>query len=56
MEGAKTAEFCAGHAKEDMVDIGNRRCGHPGCNKQPTYDVKVARRGSSALGTPRTAW
>eukprot|EP00903_Cladosiphon_okamuranus_P014339 g13313.t2 len=38
-KGSKTAKFCAKH-KEGMVDVVNKRCGHPGCNKHPSSDVQ----------------
>ena len=35
-EGGK-AELCAEHARDDMVNVRNKRCGHSGCKKVPSY-------------------
>lgn len=40
MGGTKRAELCAQHAKEGMVDVINKRCGHRGCNKPPSHRVE----------------
>lgn len=36
VERSKTAVFCAPHAKQGMVNVINKRCVHPGCNKHRT--------------------
>lgn len=39
-EGSKTAKFSFEHAEESMVTVANwRRCGHPGCNTDPSFGV-----------------
>ncbi|CAN0546326.1 unnamed protein product, partial [Ectocarpus sp. 8 AP-2014] len=35
--GSKVLEFCSKHAKEGMVNLIRKRCGHPGCIKLPSY-------------------
>ena len=40
VEASKTKKFCAGHAKEGMVNTMSKRCGHPNCKKQPSYGVE----------------
>ncbi|CAM9721608.1 unnamed protein product [Ectocarpus fasciculatus] len=36
-EGSKKRQFCAQHAKQGMVSLVSRRCGHPGCMKQSSF-------------------
>ncbi len=31
---------CAKHALPDMVNVVSKRCEHPGCSKQPTFNVE----------------
>ncbi|CAN0534810.1 unnamed protein product [Ectocarpus sp. 12 AP-2014] len=31
------AEFCKRHAKQGMVDVVHKKCGHPGCMKRPPF-------------------
>ena len=44
VEGSKTAEFCAGHRKEGMVNVVSQRCSHPGCNKQPAFGLEGSKK------------
>jgi len=37
--GVRGAIFCAGHARDGMVDVRNKRCKYPGCHKQPSRGV-----------------
>ena len=36
-EGTKTAEFCAEHREDGMVDVNYKRCAHHGCIKRTSY-------------------
>lgn len=40
VEGTKKAERCSRHARDRMVDVASKRCGHPGCNIRPSYGVQ----------------
>ena len=37
--GTRTAEFCATHASEGMINVISKRCDFPGCSKHPSYGV-----------------
>ncbi|CAN0002452.1 unnamed protein product [Ectocarpus fasciculatus] len=37
-DGSSKREFCSQYAKQGMVNLVHRRCGHLGCMKQPSYD------------------
>ncbi|CAN0207706.1 unnamed protein product [Ascophyllum nodosum] len=37
--GTKTAEYCAQHAPDGMIDVRNRKCRTKGCGKHPWYGV-----------------
>ncbi|CAM9254401.1 unnamed protein product [Pylaiella littoralis] len=39
VEGTRTAEFCATHAKEGMINVISKRCDNHGCSKHPSYGV-----------------
>lgn len=39
VEGTKKAEFCSQHAREDMVDVISKRCGHQRLQKKSSYGV-----------------
>lgn len=39
-DGARTAQFCAPHAKTGMVNVSKRRCAEPGCPKHPSFTLK----------------
>lgn len=38
------AEMCAKHALEGMVDVVNKRCGHPSCSKLPSFSMAGTKR------------
>ena len=39
-QGSRTRFFCAGHAKEGMVNLQkNKKCAHPGCTKQLSFGI-----------------
>lgn len=44
MEGTKKAELCSELAKEGMVDVRSKRCGHQGCSVWPSSAWNVTRR------------
>ena len=37
--GTKTAEYCAQHAQDGMVDVRSSKCRTEGCGKQPSFGV-----------------
>lgn len=37
--GTNKADFCAGHKKEGMVDVKDKRCAHVGCTRRQVYGV-----------------
>ena len=38
----KTAEYCAQHVPDGMVNVCSRKCGTEGCNKQPSFGLTGA--------------
>lgn len=55
VEGGKTVEFSAPHAREGMVNVKHMR--HSGCSTQTSYGAdRVVRRRSFALNTRRRVW
>lgn len=41
--GTKKPVACSEHAAETMVDVVNKKCGQPGCQKQPTHGLTGTR-------------
>ena len=41
--GTKTAEYCAQHAPDGMVDVKSRKCRTQGCRKGPLFGVTGAK-------------
>ena len=37
VEGTKKAQLCSQHAREGVVCLAGKRCGHQGCPKQASY-------------------
>ena len=57
--GSRTAEFCAQHKKEDMVNAKEKTCAHPtSCNMHPNVRRRWAARRLSSVSntTSRRAW
>lgn len=44
MQGTRTAEYCATHAKDNMINVISKRCDHPGCSKHPSYGRKGSKK------------
>ena len=42
-EGTKKVEFCAGHARDGMVDLKSTKCAQRGCTKIPSLGVPGTR-------------
>lgn len=42
--GSTNAVYCAPHAGNGMVDVGNKKCAHESCAKQPSYGVEGSKR------------
>lgn len=40
IKGSKTAEFWAGHAREDRMNAKRKRYAHSSCNKQPKHSLE----------------
>ncbi|CBJ29797.1 EsV-1-7 [Ectocarpus siliculosus] len=36
-DNSKKAEFCSQHAKQGMVNVVHKRCGHTACSTRPSY-------------------
>ena len=54
--GTKKIEFCAGHAREGMVNLKNinrEKCAHPGCTKQPSFGVAGTKKREFCAGHAR---
>lgn len=43
-------EVCAEHKKGGMANVRNKRCGLPGCNKNPSYGVQGSKAAASCAG------
>lgn len=57
VEGIKTAEFCAPHAEEEMVNVCKKRCAQPGCDTSASYGLHVgSKTASSALHSRKRGW
>ena len=37
-------EFCLKHRQQGMVNVHNKKCGHPACIKQPHYGMASTRK------------
>ncbi|CAN0344470.1 unnamed protein product, partial [Ectocarpus sp. 12 AP-2014] len=44
VQGTRTAEYCATHAKDGMLNVISKRCDHPGCSKHPSYGRKGSKK------------
>ena len=40
LKGEKKGIYCAKHKLEGMVDVKNKRCAEPGCNKGPSFNME----------------
>ena len=36
--GSHSGIFCSAHKLENMVDVRNKHCAHPDCNKCPSFN------------------
>ena len=48
--GTKKRKFCAGHAKEGMVNLINKKCAHQGCSKVPSFSLAGTMKRESCAG------
>lgn len=44
MAGSRTAQFCAQHAEDGMVNVRGKRCEHPGCSTRPAFGLPFTKK------------
>lgn len=54
-QAGREPEACAEHAKEGMVDVVNKRCGHARCHRGPEFCSKHGKDGLINVRRKRTS-